>query len=113
MHAAPLEQFAHFMLAVFAERFPHIVQVFVVHADQKIVCVVIASYDPPRCTRLMRHTHIVELFSRAAVNIVSDFFAARRRRFDNEIAFPSRLPYQIFHDEFRHRRAADVSVTDK
>jgi len=45
--------------------------------------------------------------------IVSDFFAARRRRLDNEIAFPSRLPYQIFHDEFRHRRAADVSVTDK
>ena len=91
----------------------HIVEIFAVHTDQKVIIFVIGAANLP-CTMIcVGNIFFLKFHQSAAVHSIAKFFCAGGGGINFELTLKAVAVNQIFHHKFCHWRAANVSVANK
>ena len=107
------QQQVHLARRVAAAKPPHVVQVFLVHADQQVPGGVVGARQAARGLAGAADAVLGQLALRGRVDRVADLLAACRSRGNLVPPRAPGPPHQVLHHKLRHRAAADVAVANK
>ena len=111
--AAVFKQFVHLAVRVAAKKIVQIRNVFFVHADNQVKLGVIGAGGKAGVMLRKRNIVIAQDLPRTPVYATADCVALGGGRINVKVCIAPRLMNEVLHNHLRHRRAADISVTDK
>lgn len=107
------EESANLAVGIAASEAVEVVRVLGIHADDDVECAVVGG-GHERCTSLVEWDAMcAQYFACAAMGVAADLVAMECLGLHKDFVGKSRLAHEVFHDEFRHGRAADVAVADE
>lgn len=113
MPSCPGEEEGDFLLRITAREAGEVVEIFFIHADDVVRALVVFLRDEAGAPGREGDAFLREHTFRGRVHVVTDLFRRRGDGVHGDLLLTSGFADEIFHDEFRHGRAADVAVADK
>ena len=107
------EESANFAVGIAAYETVEVVHVLGIHADDDVECAVVGG-GHERCTSLAEWDAMrAQDFACAAMGVAADLVTVESFGLYKDFVGKPCLAHEVFHDEFRHGRAADVAVADE
>lgn len=108
-----VEEETNLLLGVGGDDAGDVAQIVAVHADDEVEGVVVVARHLTGGAARTRHALGRQLAASGRIDVVADFLAGGGGALDVEVSVAACFVDKVFHDVFRHRRSADVAVTDK
>ena len=101
------------MLRIAAREAVEVVHVLGVHADDVIECAVVGGGHECCPSLAERDVMCAQYLACAAMGVTADLVAVECLGLHKDFVGKPCLTHEVFHDELRHGRAADVAVADE
>ena len=107
------EEAADFAVGIAARESVEVVHVLGVHTDDDVECAVVGGGHECRTPLAEWNAMCTQDFACAAMGVAADLVAVECLGLHKDVVGKPCFAHEVFHDEFRHGRAADVAVADE
>ena len=107
------EEAVDFAVGIAARESVEVVHVLGVHADDDVECAVVGGGHECRTPLAEWNAMCTQDFACAAMGVTADLVAVECLGLHKDVVGKPCLTHEVFHDELRHGRAADVAVADE
>lgn len=111
--AGKIQQAHDFMLRVFGDNPAEVADVILLGAEQIVKRLIVPAANLAGSVSGAGEAVASQLPAGGGINPVSDFFRAGGGAFNVEFVGNALFFHHVFENKFRHRRAADVAVTNE
>ena len=108
-----VQQERYFALRVAVGEAAQVVEVFIVHAYNHVVVVVVGECDATGGLAVAGYAVAGQFAASRRIDGVAEFLAGGGGRGNLEMLGESGLSHQLFHTEFCHRATADIAMADE